>query len=554
MSWKGFKKGLIRLPHQLQRQTGMVASNEHSADEEFSYYQRQFDEFQTLTDKLGDACRKYKDALAALLMHQQQLAQLLGRIYQPISGSRFPSQDGLDNCTSSSSNTTVGNSTFAPFQKHAVELKSADVAADTDIKARLFLEYAEVLTNSLTADLDVVIERQCIQPIHDLAALHKQMVKWITKREHKKLDYDRHYESLRKLREKSADKASGGAEHERKLMKAENTADVAYKEFETINDQLKQRLPPYIQLRVQFIDPILMSLIQFQYRLFQVHLEHSRMLEQAVDMRLSAMDAYALHTEHCRLMLESVPLLSHGLKELPKRTGDLSGSDDGLHTGGSEDDAPASKPHHMSAAAAAPHKLPPHKQPPTQNANPFSSGPSDAPPPMKPSRSWPLRDVNPTSSSTPSTKPPVYPSVTADVTKSTSALSSTAPPPPKPSKPSFLKTSPSTSPSMGATATAAGTATVPMMKQVQPPPTHTTTSSAPKPGPIPQLPPRRDDKKFCQALYDFEAIQPGDLAFRQGDRIEVVEEIDGNWWRGRVVSDVMAKVGVFPSNYVRPLI
>ena len=46
------------------------------------------------------------------------------------------------------------------------------------------------------------------------------------------------------------------------------------------------------------------------------------------------------------------------------------------------------------------------------------------------------------------------------------------------------------------------------------------------------------------ALYDFEAQADGDLAFRTGDRIEVVERTGSteDWWTGRL----NGVQGVFP--------
>lgn len=55
---------------------------------------------------------------------------------------------------------------------------------------------------------------------------------------------------------------------------------------------------------------------------------------------------------------------------------------------------------------------------------------------------------------------------------------------------------------------------------------------------------------FCTefvAMYTYESNEPGDLTYQQGDVILVTKK-DGDWWSG-VVGE---KVGVFPSNYVKP--
>ena len=52
----------------------------------------------------------------------------------------------------------------------------------------------------------------------------------------------------------------------------------------------------------------------------------------------------------------------------------------------------------------------------------------------------------------------------------------------------------------------------------------------------------------CEALYDFQAQQSGDLGFRKGDVITIINK-DGQWWAG----GLRGVEGVFPSNYVREI-
>ncbi|KAI8336797.1 hypothetical protein BC941DRAFT_376739 [Chlamydoabsidia padenii] len=52
--------------------------------------------------------------------------------------------------------------------------------------------------------------------------------------------------------------------------------------------------------------------------------------------------------------------------------------------------------------------------------------------------------------------------------------------------------------------------------------------------------------EYAQALYDFDAQQPGDLPLREGDRIEIIEKAE-DWWKGRIGN----QVGIFPGNYVQ---
>lgn len=57
-------------------------------------------------------------------------------------------------------------------------------------------------------------------------------------------------------------------------------------------------------------------------------------------------------------------------------------------------------------------------------------------------------------------------------------------------------------------------------------------------------------KKVC-ALYDLISYEPDELSFRKGDIITVIESVYRDWWRGSLPN---GKVGIFPLNYVRPVI
>lgn len=49
-----------------------------------------------------------------------------------------------------------------------------------------------------------------------------------------------------------------------------------------------------------------------------------------------------------------------------------------------------------------------------------------------------------------------------------------------------------------------------------------------------------------KALFDFNPQEENELQFKKGEIIEVVEQDDPNWWKGRL----QGREGLFPSNYV----
>jgi hypothetical protein len=51
-----------------------------------------------------------------------------------------------------------------------------------------------------------------------------------------------------------------------------------------------------------------------------------------------------------------------------------------------------------------------------------------------------------------------------------------------------------------------------------------------------------------KALHDFEPQEDGELRFRRGDIIEVMDTSDPNWWKG--MNKSTRETGLFPVPYV----
>jgi len=69
----------------------------------------------------------------------------------------------------------------------------------------------------------------------------------------------------------------------------------------------------------------------------------------------------------------------------------------------------------------------------------------------------------------------------------------------------------------------------------------------PPPPPLKPKPKTEPPKQYVVALYDFEAQADGDLSFRTGDRIEVMEKTASSedWWTGKL----NGVQGVFPGRW-----
>ncbi|KAJ8378865.1 hypothetical protein AAFF_G00233670 [Aldrovandia affinis] len=92
----------------------------------------------------------------------------------------------------------------------------------------------------------------------------------------------------------------------------------------------------------------------------------------------------------------------------------------------------------------------------------------------------------------------------------------------------------------------------------QPAPNTKAPPSGPLPGPFRQAPssppavpnpiPAVGGVKFFVALYNYEARTFDDLSFRKGDRFQIINDKEGDWWEARCV--ITGKTGYIPSNYV----
>lgn len=54
----------------------------------------------------------------------------------------------------------------------------------------------------------------------------------------------------------------------------------------------------------------------------------------------------------------------------------------------------------------------------------------------------------------------------------------------------------------------------------------------------------------CQAMFDFDAENPFELSFHQGDVIKLIEQVDENWYLG----ELQGQQGHFPTTYVQVLV
>ncbi|CAK7271653.1 BAR adaptor protein Hob1 [Sporothrix epigloea] len=231
MSFKGFQKGLIRAPQQFRQKFNM---GEQTKDPVYMDAERRFADLETQTKKLHEESKRYADAINGMLSHQIEFSQAIAEIYKPISGS-------------------VSDPDSFIAEGNVEGIRACD-------------EYEAVvkdLQETLKPELEM-IESRVVQPADELLVVVQAIRKCAIKREHKKLDYDRHRTALKKLQEKK----EKSLKDEKAMYKAEADLEQSTQDFEYFNDLLKDELPKLFALERQFIQPLFQSFYYMQLNIF----------------------------------------------------------------------------------------------------------------------------------------------------------------------------------------------------------------------------------------------------------------------------------------------
>nr|XP_054770958.1 growth factor receptor-bound protein 2-like [Lytechinus pictus] len=60
-------------------------------------------------------------------------------------------------------------------------------------------------------------------------------------------------------------------------------------------------------------------------------------------------------------------------------------------------------------------------------------------------------------------------------------------------------------------------------------------------------------KKKYKALWDFEAVEEGDMSLKKNDTITLINKVEGDWWMGEIVTETGTRDGLFPATYVEEI-
>ncbi|EAU31534.1 conserved hypothetical protein [Aspergillus terreus NIH2624] len=479
----------------VQRQFGRFMKRS-ADDSQVAILLKDFDDADKLLGKIIESTSAWRDAWSSLLSHQSRMLGEFEGLYAPIVGS----------ADTSTSHTPV-------------ETPEATIVRTN----KLHDEYEE-LRKDLMEELAAVDQRM-IQPASQAKEFMSPLKKTIKKRDDRKLDYERYQGRV----DSYAKKTKRSDRDNVALSKAESDLAKATEEYQAADEHLRQILPPLIAAVFSLLPRLLAAQIEIQntmlghyYTVILNYSEQERFpspsppMEQIVEQW--EQDFLSVQQE-----IESFGCLANG------KTVRMGHGTDDHRTGGITNGRLPNLPNGLNF----------HRRPSGQSSTQPQQ--ASAPAARKASQPSPPLDTKPS---------PVYetkprPTGLASSAASNLTVPSTYATPSSPndsytpaaaaSRTDYFSRSPS-HPSSGSGSVSPGHSVL--------------AAVAGKKKPPPPPPPRAGSSNalFVTALYDFGGESPGDLAFREGDRIRVLKKTESTdeWWEG----ELRGVKGSFPANYV----
>ncbi|KAK3716058.1 BAR adaptor protein Hob1 [Vermiconidia calcicola] len=274
MSWKGFQKGALRAPQQVKARFNL---GDVTKDAIFIDAERRFQDLEKETKKLHDESTKYAQAINGMLDHQIEFSKATEEIYKPVSGRASDPNSYVDD---------VGN---------AEGLRACEE----------YVIIVEELKASLQPELEL-IESRIVKPAEELMDIVKNARKWIVKRDHKQLDFDKENNKMKKLQEKK----EKTAKDEKAIWDTENKLEAAKDDFDIFNNLLKDELMRLFAMEKEFILPLFQSFYYMQLNVF--YTLHEKM--QSIDigyfnLTLNIEEAFEHKRGEIQQQAEAIPIV-----------------------------------------------------------------------------------------------------------------------------------------------------------------------------------------------------------------------------------------------------
>ncbi|KAJ2701905.1 BAR adaptor protein Hob1 [Coemansia sp. IMI 209128] len=520
MSWKGFKKALERMPHQLQSK---IRKGGNTVDPEFDDLRARFIDLEQATKDLFLQAAKFRDSIRGMLLYQTSYLEQVLAMYRPIS--------------------TDPEGVSQPVGDYVDEGASPELLR----VAEEFHRRVESIKHKIDPQLGA-LDTSVVEPLQEMMTMLKNVHKVLQKRDHKLIDYDRHRTTVEKMEAKEGAEGQRSLGEEKSYQKTMAQYQESSRMYNYFNDRLKADLTQLLALRQAFIDPIFIKFFRVQHQLYSdLFREFSEAARNcpAFDLSTSVHAAWEPKWGRALQCLGSLDIFGVGpmmVAPLPLEDVDRSmmGTIKGTFKKKDKSATPTPAPgiFRRESTASSASGLGANPMPPTgapiAGGSPYgtyqSSLPQQQPPPPADTKS-PYGNYEssfPQQQQQPQQLPPP-----ADVKSPYGNYESSFPQQPPGGGYAPAGAHASTSAAAGA-----------------PPPAYTSplVDKPPVAAARTAPPPPRSNVQYVVALYDYSALTEGDLSFHEGDRIELVHRAESkdDWWTGRL----NGVEGVFPGTYV----
>ncbi|SCV02895.1 LAMI_0H03840g1_1 [Lachancea mirantina] len=498
MSFKGFTKAVARAPQNFRQKFNM---GQHTEDAVYEDAERRFKELEDETKKLSDESKRYFTAVNDMLKHQIGFAKAMEEIFKPISGKM-----------------SDPNASVPEDNPEGIEASESYRALVADLQTML------------KPDLDLIDEK-IVKPSQELLKVINYIRKMATKRNHKKLDLDRHLNTLHKYETKK----EPSAKDEERSYKAQSQVEVAQQEYDYYNEMLKNELPILFQLEAEFVKPLFVSFYYMQLNIF--YSLYNRMQDMKIpyfDLTSDIQEAFYAKRGNIEEQTDSLTIthfkVGYGKAKLEMTRRRLGSQ--------SPPQSPVTPTSPLAGYSQPGYSQPGYPQPGYSQPTSPVSAPGFTPYGQHPAAASAYEKQQPglaavsTGYSTQAAAPPPYAQNAAATGYGQQPAYPTQQQPPAAAEyPAYGAPAaaypPGTASTMAASTMAAST-----------PPTTAPATGIHAPG-----------QETVTALYEYQAQADGDLTFPAGAVIEVVErtaDVNG-WWTGRY----NGAQGLFPGNYVQ---
>ncbi|KAI8967214.1 hypothetical protein BDF20DRAFT_901227 [Mycotypha africana] len=291
MSWRGVKKSISRLPHQLKTRNG---GEDVTKDLEFTELEQCYKILVKAAEEFRLEVIAYRGSLSSMLSYQMECATDIAKVC----GLSPTNDEGLSE---------------QPYQEH----DDAKIPFETK---QCLEDYATAMAyckQEVMAVLDD-IDANVIGPLDNFHQIAKVIDKTIVKREHKLIDYDRHRLSYMKY----ADIQYPTPSEEKNLLKLQTLYDNAAYDYDYFNTMLKKELVVFIDLlRADFMGPVMERFYNAQCsaaagiygRLSEV-IQQNEIVFSTLHMPIEEGYNLRLAEKNAREELDKLDLLKKGLK------------------------------------------------------------------------------------------------------------------------------------------------------------------------------------------------------------------------------------------------